>query len=131
MSRASSISSATTAADEDRGIVPHNGVAREISDSRDQEKGPREEDTKVTDANIMLQAADQPQDLDVEKAQDQPKTPTPGMMDPSSFPDGGFQAWLVVFGGFCCLFVSFGWINCKHSTRHHELRRGVLTDWVL
>jgi hypothetical protein len=28
-------------------------------------------------------------------------------------PDGGTQAWLVVLGAFCGLFVSFGWINCK------------------
>ncbi|KAJ6016057.1 MFS transporter asaE [Penicillium herquei] len=27
-------------------------------------------------------------------------------------PDGGLQAWLAVLGGFCGLFVSFGWINC-------------------
>ncbi|KAF1985775.1 monocarboxylate transporter [Aulographum hederae CBS 113979] len=32
--------------------------------------------------------------------------------DPRENPDGGMQAWLVVAGGFCCLFVSFGWINC-------------------
>lgn len=34
-------------------------------------------------------------------------------MHPSQFPDGGIQAWLVVFGGFIGLIVSFGWINCK------------------
>ncbi|KAJ5971862.1 uncharacterized protein N7479_001780 [Penicillium vulpinum] len=27
-------------------------------------------------------------------------------------PDGGAQAWLVVLGAFCGLFVSFGWISC-------------------
>jgi hypothetical protein len=32
---------------------------------------------------------------------------------PSQFPDGGAKAWLVVAGGFCCLFCSFGWINCE------------------
>lgn len=32
--------------------------------------------------------------------------------DPSSFPDGGTKAWLTVAGSACCLFVSFGWINC-------------------
>jgi MFS family permease len=32
-------------------------------------------------------------------------------MDPSQFPDGGTKAWLTVVGSFCCLFVSFGWIN--------------------
>ena len=29
------------------------------------------------------------------------------------FPDGGFEAWLVVGGGFCAIFASFGWINCE------------------
>ncbi|KAF2464801.1 putative MFS transporter [Lindgomyces ingoldianus] len=32
--------------------------------------------------------------------------------DPKSFPDGGVEAWLVVAGGFCTVFASFGWINC-------------------
>jgi hypothetical protein len=35
--------------------------------------------------------------------------------DPASFPDGGFEAWLVVAGGFCTVFASFGWINCRTS----------------
>lgn len=35
---------------------------------------------------------------------------------PTDFPDGGFQAWLVVFGGFCLVFASFGWINCRTLT---------------
>lgn len=33
--------------------------------------------------------------------------------DPSQFPDGGLAAWLVVAGAFCCVFCSFGWINCE------------------
>ena len=36
----------------------------------------------------------------------------PPGLDPSAFPDGGVEAWTVVAGAFCCLFVSFGWINC-------------------
>ncbi|KAE9969561.1 hypothetical protein BLS_001601 [Venturia inaequalis] len=32
--------------------------------------------------------------------------------NPSEPPDGGFQAWLAVAGGFCTIFASFGWINC-------------------
>jgi hypothetical protein len=34
--------------------------------------------------------------------------------DPNAPPDGGFQAWLAVAGGFCTVFASFGWINCKN-----------------
>lgn len=35
--------------------------------------------------------------------------------NPSQFPDGGIKAWSVVLGGFCCLFCSFGWINCESA----------------
>ena len=31
---------------------------------------------------------------------------------PSQFPDGGRNAYLALTGAFCCLFCSFGWINC-------------------
>jgi hypothetical protein len=40
---------------------------------------------------------------------------------PASLPrslaqDGGLQAWSAVAGAFCCLFVSFGWINSPSKT---------------
>ncbi|KAH9905703.1 major facilitator superfamily domain-containing protein [Xylariomycetidae sp. FL2044] len=35
-----------------------------------------------------------------------------GGFNPADFPDGGTEAWLVVFGGFLALFCSFGLINC-------------------
>lgn len=56
---------------------------------------------------------------DVEKlAQDEshidaatlPQTVSP--YHPSQFPDGGKDAYLCLLGGFCCLFCSFGWLNC-------------------
>jgi hypothetical protein len=31
---------------------------------------------------------------------------------PSEPPDGGLEAWIIVAGAWCCLFVSFGWITC-------------------
>ncbi|KAI0475494.1 major facilitator superfamily domain-containing protein [Xylariaceae sp. FL0804] len=31
---------------------------------------------------------------------------------PDVFPDGGFQAWLCIAGGFCTVFASLGWVNC-------------------
>jgi hypothetical protein len=46
----------------------------------------------------------------------QPKTEWIGP-NPDDFPDGGFEAWLVVLGGFCAVFSSFGWINCEHLSR--------------
>ncbi|KAL7619469.1 hypothetical protein AAE478_010008 [Parahypoxylon ruwenzoriense] len=37
--------------------------------------------------------------------------PPPGF-NPADFPDGGLEAWLVVAGGFCALFSTFGLVNC-------------------
>lgn len=46
-------------------------------------------------------------------ASDLEKIPSAGAVpNPADFPDGGLQAWLVVLGGFCTIFASFGWINC-------------------
>jgi hypothetical protein len=36
------------------------------------------------------------------------RAPVKPTFDPSLFPDGGRQAWLVVLGALCSLFVSFG-----------------------
>jgi hypothetical protein len=38
--------------------------------------------------------------------------PQPTGLHQDEFPDGGWEAWLVVAGGFCTIFASFGWINC-------------------
>ncbi|MCJ1359063.1 MAG: hypothetical protein MMC33_009063 [Icmadophila ericetorum] len=105
MTRASSISSATVAVDE---------KSHEISHNVHRDKGILEPITSSTEANILPETADQPGELeaDMEKAEAEGKRPNLGMMDPSSFPDGGRKAWLVIFGSFCCLFCSFGWINC-------------------
>lgn len=52
-----------------------------------------------------------------------------GSAPPSLPPDGGLQAWLVVVGAFCSLFVSFGWINCMclitQITVYHDNRNDV------
>ena len=55
-----------------------------------------------------------------EKASAAGPAPATPAIDPP--PDGGAQAWRVVLGAFCGLFVSFGWINCKVpcSVRMHE-----------
>lgn len=65
-----------------------------------------------TEANVLPDTSDETKELDLEKAEaDTIPSKPPGPMDPSSFPDGGLDAWLVVSGGFACLFCSFGWIN--------------------
>lgn len=68
-----------------------------------------------------LDAGSSQNQLDTEKqadpdnvASEVPAPQTMSPMHPSQFPDGGTEAWLVVFGGFIGLVVSFGWINCEY-----------------
>jgi hypothetical protein len=52
---------------------------------------------------------------DLEAGLDHPEEKTPAAPPASEFgppPDGGWDAWFVVAGGFCTIFASFGWINC-------------------
>ena len=42
----------------------------------------------------------------------EPPPPDAGGVKSTDFPDGGINAWIVVFGGWFGLFCSFGWINC-------------------
>lgn len=63
-----------------------------------------------TEANIFPES-EVTAEADLEKAAEAaevPKAAHPG----ADFPDGGLEANLVVLGGWLCLFVSFGWINC-------------------
>lgn len=67
---------------------------------------------KETEANIFPEPEVEAEaDLEKNGAVAKP-TAVPGGVDPADFPDGGLEAWLVVLGGWCCLFCSFGWINC-------------------
>ncbi|KAI8635186.1 major facilitator superfamily domain-containing protein [Xylariaceae sp. FL1651] len=51
---------------------------------------------------------------DSEKGEGAPAPPpaAPAGFNPADFPDGGREAWLVVFGAFLALFCSFGLVNC-------------------
>jgi len=67
---------------------------------------------KSTEANIFPEPEVEAE-ADLEKGGVIPKSAVvPGGVNPADFPDGGLVAWLVVLGGWCCLFCSFGWINC-------------------
>jgi len=65
---------------------------------------------KSTEANIFPEREAQAE-ADLEKTGVAPESARGGV-NPADFPDGGLEAWLVVLGGWCCLFCSFGWINC-------------------
>jgi hypothetical protein len=66
---------------------------------------------KSTEANIFAEP-EVTAEADLEKGGVEPPSAVPGGINPADFPDGGLEAWLVVLGGWCALFVSFGWINC-------------------
>lgn len=73
---------------------------------------------KETEANIFPEGTAEAE-ADLEKGGAIPKAaPVAGGVNPADFPDGGLEAWLVVAGGWCCLFTSFGWINCIGTSIH-------------
>jgi hypothetical protein len=62
-------------------------------------------------ANAVAADLERGEGDDEKKQQQHPAGPPPGMA-PADFPDGGLEAWLVVFGGWCALFCTFGLVNC-------------------
>ncbi|KAH6686659.1 riboflavin transporter MCH5 [Plectosphaerella plurivora] len=52
----------------------------------------------------------------------------PSGFNPEDFPDGGLRAWLVVLGGFCSLFCTFGLVNCVGVFQEYYLR-GPLSNY--
>jgi hypothetical protein len=57
-------------------------------------------------------SSEPPDDKDIASNEAPAAEKRPGP-DPNVFPDGGWEAWLAVAGGFFTIFASFGWINCK------------------
>ncbi|ORY08692.1 major facilitator superfamily domain-containing protein [Clohesyomyces aquaticus] len=51
-------------------------------------------------------------EVDVQPKEEKSVPDTLDPFHPSQFPDGGRDAWLCLIGTFCCLFCSFGWLNC-------------------
>lgn len=92
-------------------IVLPRTVAALTNSSWEKKNGDSTTNTGPNDAPDMASE----EDTDVEMGPDVVATPKDNYIDPNSYPDGGIEAWTVVFGGFCALFVSFGWINCEIS----------------
>ncbi|KAF2455321.1 putative MFS monocarboxylate transporter [Lineolata rhizophorae] len=70
-------------------------------------------DARDSALEILKEKESDEEEPQQQQQQPEEKKPTaPPGINPADFPDGGLKAWLVVVGGFCCLFCSFGWINC-------------------
>lgn len=74
------------------------------------ENGPESQLRARSNEESSLEQAIQP---------DPAKPPYNPFADPSSFPDGGREAWLTVLGAFCCLFNSWGCVS--HRSRRPRL----------
>jgi hypothetical protein len=68
-------------------------------------------ESKTEDGDIPLATKDG-SETELGEKQGTEKIIRPPGKDPSAFPDGGSEAWLVVAGAFCSVFCSFGWVNC-------------------
>ena len=76
---------------------------------------PRSSQDKATENKSHQSGQNLSQKLDVEKGPDlNGATEAKTVLNPSSTapPDGGLDAWLVVTGGWCGFFCTFGWTNC-------------------
>ncbi len=100
------------------------------SPSLDEEKSHHNADIEKThqemqgpNANTEKPAVDEEQPAQ-KQTSGEPEAVSP--FHPSQFPDGGRDAYLCLLGGFCCLFCSFGWLNClgvfQTYYEHNQLR---------
>jgi hypothetical protein len=61
----------------------------------------------------LTQTINLPQDQDFCKDGETDITTSPVLIFDVSYPEGGFQAWLVVFGSFCGITAAFGFMNSR------------------
>ncbi|KAL7932472.1 major facilitator superfamily domain-containing protein [Trichoderma chlorosporum] len=76
-------------------------VANEIIEPKEAHDARKHSDIETSTTREQIS----PTNNDVEAGSKPP--PSPG-----DFPDGGLEAWLVVFGGWCALFCTFGMVSC-------------------
>jgi hypothetical protein len=85
--------------------------------NRDIEKDPIDIGLSAPEYSSSEQAAPETPEKPTDYGDNEVAIPVPSQpanpLDPSAFPEGGLKAWTVVAGAVCCLFVSFGWINCE------------------
>lgn len=102
----SSLSGETEKGPEDYGFKGDDSAAERLSLDHTGSQN------RETEANIFPES-EAVAEADLEKGGiEPPPQPVVGGINPADFPDGGLEANLVLLGGWCCLFCSFGWINC-------------------
>ncbi|KAJ6170991.1 MFS transporter asaE [Penicillium chermesinum] len=83
-------------------------------------------DQPIEDPEKGIQSGPKSNEVKYQDVTDKSPAPAAALPGPGPPPDGGFHAWLTVLGGFCGLFVSFGWINAigvfQTYYESHQLR---------
>jgi MFS family permease len=103
---------ASVSADEREKHIPEPVLATDNTEVFDLEKGLEKTAGGTAESfSTETTAQNQPNGAAPPSAPPAGGGPPPGM-SPADFPDGGLEAWLVVFGGWCALFCTFGLINC-------------------
>jgi len=76
------------------------------------------------DSNVSLPSKKEKGDLepDATSIRSGAEAPVPTGPPPMDFPDGGTEAWLVVLGGWCSLFCTFGLVNCIGVFQEYYVR---------
>lgn len=107
MSRAQSVST-------DSATERATDYASDIEKFQQQQQDPIFADAPT--AETTAAAATASSDIEKNAGGDKPAGPPGG-----EFPDGGREAWLVVAGGWCALFCTFGLINCVGVFQNYYL----------
>lgn len=86
--------------------------------------------TDSTASSVREKPRDEIIDSEKGEVESAPTPPpvNPTGFNPADFPDGGREAWLVVFGGFLALFCSFGLVNCIGVFQQYYVN-GPLSDY--
>jgi hypothetical protein len=99
-SQAASSSSSMTKIDYEKDLEKEGGLPPANSESdHDEPQGLKKEVEQGREANVVVPQGISP-------------------MDPSQFPEGGREAWIVVLGAWLGIGSSFGWINGEIRHNH-------------
>ncbi|KAL4787212.1 major facilitator superfamily domain-containing protein [Aspergillus varians] len=105
------LSSSDTVAVDDSSNTPRRTSNTDIDDIQREATPDGQRDPGIETAAFANRGADGDQEK-LEFRTRSREAPIPNALPPDAPPDGGFQAWSTVLGGFCGMFVSFGWISC-------------------
>lgn len=119
----SSLKTSVSGKDEKKGWMSSDEIEKDRVSERDV---PAESEKKVEQDNAIPIAHP---DLERQESSWQAGPPAASLYsagDDTVYPEGGLQAWLVVFGSFCGMLSAFGFMNSSTSC-HSSIVYGILT----